>query len=103
MSTAPRTTAGRWTLTVALTVMALFVAGTFGFVASIAGSHLMTAETARPGLSLTLWTVAGVALATPVAALPSLGFVVRRRTTWLVAGVLATAVVLVGFFGLNQP
>ncbi len=103
MSTAPRTTAGRWTLTVALTVVALFVAGTCGFVASIAGSHFMAAETARPGLSLTLWTVAGVALATPVAALPSLGFVVRRRTTWLVAGVLATAVVLVGFFGLNQP
>lgn len=103
MSTAPSTTAGRWLLTIALTVMALFVAGVFGFVASIAGSRFMAAETARPGLSLTLWTVAGAALATPVAALPTLGFAVRRRAAWLVAGILATAVVLVGFFGLNQP
>lgn len=103
MSTAPRTTLGRWILTIALTVTAEFVAAVFGFVANIAGSRFMAAETARPGLSLTLWTVAGVALATPIAALPTLGFVVRRRTTWLVAGVLATAVVLVGFFGLNQP
>ena len=103
MSTAPRTTAGRWTLTIALTVMALFVAAVFEFVAIIAGSRFMAAETARPALSLALWTGAGVALATPVAALPTLGFVVRRRTTWLVAGALAAAVVLVGFFGLNQP
>ena len=103
MSTAPRTTAGRWTLTIALTVMAVFVAGVFGFVAVIAGSRFMAAETARPGLSLTSWTVAGAAVATPVAALPTLGFAVRRRTAWLVAGILATAVVLVGFFGLNQP
>lgn len=102
-ATAPRTTAGRWTLTIALTVMAVLVAGVVGFVAVIAGSRFMAAETARPGLSLTLWTVAGIALATPVAALPTLGFVVRRRTTWLVAGVLAAAVVLVGFFGLNEP
>lgn len=103
MSTAPRTAVGRWTLTIALTVMALFVAGVFGFVATIAGSHFMAADTARPGLSLTLWTVAGAALAAPVAALPTLGFAVRRRSAWLVAGVLAAAVVLVGFFGLNQP
>lgn len=48
MSTAPRTTAGRWTLTVALTVMALFVAGTFGFVATIAGSHFMADDRMGP-------------------------------------------------------
>ena len=101
--TAPRTRAARWLLTIVLALMSLLLAGFFGIIALVTGSHFMAAETEKPVLSLILWTLAGAVLATPVAALPTLGFSVRRRAVWPVAAALAAAVVLVGVFALNQP
>lgn len=95
--------APRWGLTILLTVVALIAAAVFGFVALLSGSEFAASEPTSPTQSMVLWVAAGLCVAAPVAALPSLGFSTRRRSALPVAAVLAAAVALLGIFVLNQP
>lgn len=93
----------RWGLMLALTLVALAAAAVLGFVALLSGSKFAASGPSSPTQSVVLWIVAGLCVAAPVAALPSLGFATRRRTTWLAAAAVAAVVALVGICALNQP
>lgn len=87
----------------ALTLVALTAAVAFGFVALLSGSKFAASGPSSPTQSVVLWIFAGLFVATPVAALPSLGFATRRRTAWPAAASVAAVVALVGVLALNQP
>ncbi|GIG19601.1 hypothetical protein Cch01nite_03250 [Cellulomonas chitinilytica] len=89
-------------LTIAVVVIALIAAGTFGFSALLLGSGFAAGPPAAPGTSVVLWVLSGAALAAPVALLPTLGFPVRRRTSLVVAVAVVVTAALVGVLGLNQ-
>ena len=98
-----RSTAQRWTLLIAFSMVSLVAAAVLGFVALLLGSDFAASETASPTGSFVLWVLTGVCLAAPVAALPSIGFVIRRRTTWVCAGAIAAVVAVLGVVVLSQP
>lgn len=98
-----RVTAPRWGLLVALAVVALGAAAVFGFVAVLSGSRFAASRPLSPSQSVVMWIVAGLCVAAPVAALPSLGFATSRRTAWSAATTVVAVVALIGIYALNQP
>ena len=104
MTTPPnRPPTPRWGLLLALTLVALVAAAVFGFGAVISGSRFAASRPLSPSQSVVMWIVAGLCVAAPVAALPSLGFAASRRTAWATAAAVAAVVALVGIYLLNQP
>lgn len=104
MTTTPARTAGpRWVLTIALSLVAVLAATVFGFVALLSGSEFAASEPTSPTQSVVMWVMAGLSLAAPVAALPSLGFGIGRRTALGSATAIVVLVTLLGVVVLNQP
>jgi len=96
-----RPTAPRWGLTIALSLAALLAATVFAFVAVLSGSEFAASGPTSPTRSVAMWVVTGLSLAAPVAALPSLGFSIHRRTAFTSAAAITVVVALIGVFVLN--
>lgn len=76
--------------------LSLLVAGIAGFAGLMAGGPFMTKEP-DPAAAWACWGVAGLALAAPVAALPTLGFRVRPVVAITAAIALGAVVVVLGY------
>lgn len=92
----------RWGLLVTVALLAPALAAVLGFVALLSGSEFAAGEPSSAAQSVVLWVAAGLCLAAPVAALPSLGFGAGRRIAWLSAAAVAAAVALIGVLVLTQ-
>jgi hypothetical protein len=104
MTAAPaRATAPKWGLTIELSLVALGAATASGFVALLSGSEFAASEPTSPAQSLVMWVLPGLSLAAPIAALPSIGFSIRRRTAFVSAVAIVVIVALLGIFVLNKP
>ncbi|WP_396044642.1 hypothetical protein [Cellulomonas sp. P22] len=79
------------------------IAAVLAVIASLSGSQFAAGPAPDPSGSVVFWALAGVFVALPVAALPSLGFTVRRGAAWAAASLIVVAVTLVGVFVLNTP
>ena len=97
-----RPRAPRWGLAIALSLAALLAATVFAFVAVLSGSEFAASGSTSPTQSVVMWVVTGLSLAAPVAALPSLGFSIHRRTAFMSAAATTVVVALIGVFVLNQ-
>lgn len=93
----------RWGTTVACVVVSWVVAGAFAVIASLSGSQFAAGPAPDPSGSVLFWGLAGVFIAIPVAAMPSLGFRVRRAVARTTAAAVVIAVTLIGVFVLNTP
>lgn len=80
---------------VAACLVSLLVAGVAAFAGHIAGGAFAGKEP-QSGAAWVGWGVAGIALAAPVAALPRLGFPVRRAVAHGAAVTVAAAVAVAG-------
>jgi len=93
----------RWALAAACAVVSWMLAGAFAVIALISGSQFASGPAPDPSSSVVFWVLAGVLVALPIAALPRLGFRVRRSVPRAVAAALVVAVTVIGVCVLNTP
>ena len=101
-ATPTRPAAPRWGLTIGLSLAGLFAAIVFGFVALLSGSEFAGSGPLPSTQSVVVWMLAGLSMAAPGAALPTLGFSTSRRTAFGAAAATVVVVALLGVFVLNQ-
>lgn len=93
----------RWALTVVCALGSWSVAAVLAVMASLSGSKFAAGPAPDPTSSVVFWVLAGVFVAIPIAALPALGFDVRRGWAWALASAAVAVVALLGILVVNSP